>query len=87
MDFGLVTFPHMSFQFAGTRSTPFVESLPPSLDYKHMEGRDYVGFVLFFIIHCVLADKGECNREKGMGVAIFSHSQSRSLESCREKSG
>lgn len=75
----------MAFHSAVTPSTAFVERLPPSLDCKHLEGRDYDFF--FIIIHRALADQSEGNRKKRTGVVIFSHSQSRNLELCRKKSG
>lgn len=59
MDSGPVTFPHMAFHSAITRSTTFVESLPPSLDCKYIEG--------FIITRGALADQDEGNRKKGIG--------------------
>lgn len=63
IDFGPVTFPHMVFHSAVTTSTTFVESLPPSLDCKYIEG--------FIIIHSALADQDEGNHI--LRVDIWNH--------------
>lgn len=62
----------------------FVESLPPSLDCKDLEGRNYAFLI---IVHGLVADQGGGNRRKGVGGATFSQSQSRSLASRRKKLG
>ena len=62
--------PHTAFPSAITPPTTFVESLPLSLDCKHLEGGTDAFLIIF---HSVVADQGEGNRKTGVERELYFH--------------